>query len=99
MALFSFVDKLFLRRLRKIAPLVLTVHDTEPFHGLPSSLLQLIRILSAYRMFDHYVVHTQYSKNNHIRQLLIPENRVSIIPHGVFDYYRKFIVDKEEKMF
>ena len=35
------VDRWFLRRLRRLAPLVLTVHDTEPFQGSPSSPLQL----------------------------------------------------------
>jgi len=83
------VDRLFLPRLRKIAPLVLTVHDTEPFHGAPSSRFQLMGLQSAFRQFDHYIVHTQYSKEALIRQLELPEHSVTVIPHGVFDYYRE----------
>ncbi|MEM4451317.1 MAG: glycosyltransferase [Nitrososphaerota archaeon] len=83
------VDRLFLREFRKMAPLILTVHDTEPFQGTPSSRLQLIGLLPAFRCFDHYIVHTQYSKEMLTRQLSLPEHYVSVIPHGVFAYYRE----------
>ena len=89
------IDRLFLPRLRKIAPLVLTVHDTKPFHGAPSSRLQLIGLKSAFKCFDHYIVHTQYSRDALINELMLPEERVSIIPHGIFDYYRGLINDSE----
>ncbi|BER91401.1 glycosyltransferase [Atrimonas thermophila] len=86
-----FVDKFFLRKFRKIAPLVLTVHDTEPFHGAPSSRLQLVGLQSAYKQFDHYIVHTQYSKKMLVERLLLSEELVSVISHGVFAYYRKLV--------
>ncbi len=86
---FPTVDGFFLRRFRKIAPLVLTVHDTEPFHGVPSTRLQLVGLLSALRHFDHYVVHTHYSKEALMRQLVLAEHCVTVIPHGVFTYYRE----------
>jgi len=89
------VDRLFLPRLRKIAPLVLTVHDTKPFHGAPSSRLQSIGLKSAFKHFDHYIVHTQYSRDALMNQLMLPKERVSIIPHGVFAYYRGLINDSE----
>lgn len=90
------VDRFFLWRFRKIAPLVLTVHDTEPFHGAPSSRLQLIGLMSAFKCFDHYIVHTQYSKEALVSQLMLPEERVTVIPHGVFTYYRELVSDVEE---
>lgn len=89
------VDFFFLQRLRKIAPLVLTVHDTEPFHGAPSSRLQLIGIKAAYKCFDHYIVHTYQSKDVLLRKFALTEDRVSIIPHGVFSYYKELIRGKE----
>lgn len=89
------IDKLSLPRLRKIAPLVLTVHDTKPFHGAPSSRLQLIGLKSAFGYFDHYIVHTQYSRETLMNELMLPEERVSVIPHGVFTYYRGLINDLE----
>ncbi|MEM1763999.1 MAG: glycosyltransferase [Candidatus Jordarchaeales archaeon] len=90
---FPAVDRFFLWRLRKIAPLVLTVHDTKPFHGAPSSKLQLVGLMSALRQFDHYIVHTRYSKEILMRKLALPEHRVTPIPHGVFTYYRELVND------
>jgi len=88
---FPAVDRFLLRRLRRIAPLVLTVHDTEPFHGAPSSRLQLMGVMSAFKRFDHYIVHTQYSKEALVSQLTLPEERVTVISHGVFTYYRELV--------
>lgn len=87
------IDSLFLRRFHKIAPLVLTVHDTEPYQGAPSSRVQLVGLLSALRHFDHYIVHTQYSKEALIRRLTLLEHCVTVIPHGVFTYYREMAND------
>lgn len=87
------VDGFFLRRFRKIAPLVLTVHDTEPFHGVPSSRLQLIGLESVFRCFAHYIVHTQYSKKVLVSRLRLPEGRLTVIPHGVFTCYREIAID------
>ncbi|MBC7220194.1 glycosyltransferase family 4 protein [Candidatus Bipolaricaulota bacterium] len=90
---FPIVDGFFLRRFRKIAPLVLTVHDTEPFHGAPSSRFQSVGLSSAFRHLDHFIVHTHYSKEALMRQLALPEHRVTVIPHGVFTYYRELFSD------
>jgi glycosyltransferase involved in cell wall biosynthesis len=93
---FPLVDRFFLRRLRKVAPLVLTVHDTEPFHGAPSSRLQYVGFMSALKKFDHYIVHTQYSKKALVRGFGLSEEHISVIPHGVFAYYRELISDAEK---
>lgn len=84
-------DGIFLRRLRKIAPLVLTVHDSEPYHGAPSSRFQLMGLFSTFRYFEHYIVHTRYSKEALVCQLGLPKHRISVIPHGVFTYYRDLV--------
>jgi len=91
------IDRFFLGQFRRIAPLVLTMHDTKPFHGSPSSLLQLVGLKAAYSKFDHFIVHTQYSKEELLKQLGLPETRVTVIPHGVFDYYRELIRDEQMK--
>ena len=92
---FPITDNLFLPRLRKIAPLVLTMHDTQPFHGSPSSRFQLVGLKAAYLKFDHYIVHTQYSKESLVKQLELPETCVTVISHGVFDYYHELVRDVE----
>jgi glycosyltransferase involved in cell wall biosynthesis len=85
------VDEFFLQQFQKIAPLVLTVHDTEPFHGTPSSQLQLVRLTSVLRSFDHYIVHTQHSKEAIVHQLALSEHQVTVIPHGIFAYYQDLL--------
>lgn len=85
------VDRQFLERLRKIAPLVLTVHDTVPFHGAPSSWFQMVGLSSTLQRFDHYIVHTHYSKEVLVRQKALPEHRVTVVPHGVFTYYCELV--------
>lgn len=85
------VDRLFLPRLRKLGPLVLTVHDTEPYHGAPTSRFQLFGLQSALRAFDRYIVHTDYSRRQLVKSLNLPEGKVSVVPHGVFAHYRDLI--------
>jgi glycosyltransferase involved in cell wall biosynthesis len=85
------VDRFFLQWFRKIAPLVLTVHDTEPYHGAPTSRFQLVGLSSTFQRFDHYIVHTHYSKEALVRQLALPEHRVTVVPHGVFPYYCELV--------
>jgi glycosyltransferase involved in cell wall biosynthesis len=75
---------------------VLTVHDTEPFHGAASSRLQYVGFISALKEFDHYIVHTQYSKEALVRGFGLSEEHISVIPHGVFAYYRELISDTEK---
>ena len=82
------IDRWFLPRLRRVAPLILTVHDTQPFHGSPSSKVQLLGLYNALHKFDHYIVHTEFSRNELTKNMEIPKPKVSVIPHGVFDYYR-----------
>jgi len=84
------VDQLFLRRLRKIAPLVLTVHDTEPFQGAPSSRLQVFGLQRAYKHFDRYIVHTQMSRQQLMRHIGVEESKVEVIPPGVYNYYQEY---------
>ena len=81
------VDLRFLPRLRRIAPLALTVHDSNPFHGSPTSKLQNIGAARALGCFDRLVAHTEYTKRQLVAQG-IPEERIRVIPHGAFDYYQ-----------
>jgi len=90
------IDRWFLPSLRKIAPLVLTVHDTQPFHGSPSSKVQLLGLYNALHKFDHYIVHTKFSRSELSRNMKVPTSRISVIPHGVFDYYKTIQIKPQE---
>ena len=79
------VDRLFLPLFRSIAPLVLTVHNSTPFHGASTSSIQLHGVNSARQYFDHLIAHTESTKET-LRKSGIPDERISVIPHGVIQY-------------
>ena len=76
------VDRRFLKRMRRIAPLVLTVHDTNPFNGNPTGSLQRVGARAAFRDFDRLIVHTEQGRS---RLLAHGEgaDRVTVMPHGL----------------
>src|SRR5262249_19220831 len=53
------IDRRVIPAFRRIAPVVLTVHDTTPFNGSPNAALQEIDALSIFAGFDHLIVHTE----------------------------------------
>jgi glycosyltransferase involved in cell wall biosynthesis len=76
------VDKRLVGAFRRIAPVVLTVHDTTPFNGSPNSSLQAMGALAIFAAFDHLVVHTEQGRAQLVARG-IPERKVSVVPHGV----------------
>jgi glycosyltransferase involved in cell wall biosynthesis len=80
------VDTWFLRRLKRIAPLVITVHDTMPFNGAPGSSLQSLGAFSALRHFDALIAHTEKGRAlvaGHVGDHVGRPDRVRCIPHGL----------------
>jgi len=75
------VDRLFLSLLRRVAPTVLTVHDTVGFLN-PSSRLQLAGWAQLLSALDGIVVHLELSKRQLVDQGA-PADRIEVIPHGV----------------
>jgi glycosyltransferase involved in cell wall biosynthesis len=76
------VDKRLVGAFRRIAPVILTVHDTTPFNGSPNSQLQAMGALAIFAAFDHLVVHTEQGRAQLVARG-IPAAKVSVIPHGV----------------
>lgn len=75
-------EHLLLRRLRRHAVTVLTVHDTTPFNGSRVSSLVTRGLPRLVATFDHLVVHTKaaaaiLSQRGHARE------QVSVVPHGL----------------
>ncbi|MGJ7522949.1 glycosyltransferase family 4 protein [Variovorax sp. LT1P1] len=56
------IDRLFIPALRRIAPVVLTVHDSSPFNNSPSSRLQGMRSIEIMKSFDCLIVHTEKAR-------------------------------------
>ncbi|MGI4945594.1 MAG: glycosyltransferase family 4 protein [Janthinobacterium lividum] len=76
------VDGRLLRLFRKIAPLVLTVHDTNPFNGDPSASLQQRGFFRSLNEFDRLIVHTAQGRER-LCSAGVPANRVLVLPHGM----------------
>jgi glycosyltransferase involved in cell wall biosynthesis len=79
------IDQFFINRLRRIAPLVHTVHESTPYHGTEGSLIQRIGAESIPRKFDHLIVHTENAKDDLTNRRISP-SKISIIPHGILEY-------------
>ena len=75
------VDRMYLPVLRRIAKLVLTVHDSAPFNGAPRSALQMAGAIKILSDFDRLIVHTQAAAERLSNYGLSPE-RIRRIAHG-----------------
>lgn len=78
------VDRPLLRALGRIAPLILTVHDTNPFNGNPSTRLQSVGFVGALCRFDALIVHTRQGLELLVAHGLAPE-RIRVLPHGLIE--------------
>jgi glycosyltransferase involved in cell wall biosynthesis len=76
------VDRRLMGLFRRIAPTILTVHDTTPFNGSPNSSLQQMGALAVFEAFDRLVVHTEQGRQALLRRG-IAEEKLSVVPHGV----------------
>jgi glycosyltransferase involved in cell wall biosynthesis len=75
------IDRHFLGGIGRRAGLVLTVHDSQTFHGSSNaSWLQLWGDRGARSIFDHYVVHTEQTRAA-LRGIGIDDGRISVLPH------------------
>lgn len=76
------MDRVFLHQFRRIAPIVLTVHDTNPFNGDSSAAIQRHGIDECLTQFDQLIVHTEQGEAR-LRQSGIPAHRITVLPHGM----------------
>ncbi len=79
---FPIVDRWFLPRLRRIAPIICTVHDVSPFNGNPSSWIQEIGALDILKKFDAIIVHTERARIR-FADLGLRMKKGCKIPHGL----------------
>lgn len=75
------VDLPVLWLLKRLCPIVLTVHDTVPFNGERMSLLQNLGFHAPIKLADRVIVHTQAGKQTLI-QHGIPAGKIQVIAHG-----------------
>lgn len=73
------LDRAVLPALRRLAPLALTVHDTQPSNG-DASALRRAGFLASLRLFDRLVVHTAQGEAR-LRALGLDPARIVRLPH------------------
>lgn len=76
------VDHRFLAGLRTLAPLVLTVHDSNPFNGNPAAGVQQLGLPASFRRFDRLIVHTAQGRAR-LHDQGVDDARIAVLPHGL----------------
>lgn len=76
------VDSLFVDCFRKLATVVLTVHDSSPFNNNPRSKLQSMGAIEIMQKYDHLIVHTEKARDA-LKKYGLPEAKIKRIDHGV----------------
>ena len=75
------IDALFVPLLRRIAPVILTVHDSNPYNGAGPLILRIGNTL-AIRRCDRWIVHNELSERQLVAQGL-PADRLHRVAHGL----------------
>ncbi len=71
-----------IRRIRRQCPVVLTVHDTNPFNGKAVGAPQRAGLRAALGAADRLIVHTARGRDVLVALGLDPD-RIAVIPHGL----------------
>ena len=67
-----------------LAPLVLTIHDTEPSNGDPLGGLRQRGFYESLAIFDMLIVHTEQGRSRLLAKG-IAEQRITVLPHGLLE--------------
>jgi glycosyltransferase involved in cell wall biosynthesis len=76
------IDRRILPALRRRAPLILTVHNSVPFHGAAASRLQMVGAESLYDQFDQLIAHTPTTRR-HLLDQGVDARRIASVAHGL----------------
>jgi len=80
-ALLPRLDARAIRRIRAVAPVILTVHDLTPFNGKAVSAAQRSGLGEVLHGVDALIVHTESGRESLVSDGL-PAERVHHVPHG-----------------
>ncbi|WP_419815174.1 glycosyltransferase [Glacieibacterium sp.] len=86
------IDARIIARMRRVCPVVLTVHDSTPFNGKQVSGAQRHGLSQMLDAADRIIVHTESAKANLVAQGVAP-SRLAIVPHGVLTAKRSGVAE------
>lgn len=78
----ALVDMRFIPLFRRIAPTVLTVHDSIPFNSNAKTRLQYLCAVEIMKRFDQLIVHTTAARAR-LESYGIAGDKINIVPHGL----------------
>ena len=78
------LDAAAIRWLRRRRPVILTVHDVEPFNGKQVSFAQRRGFHTVLNTVDRLIVHTEAGRRS-LAAIGVPDARIAVVPHGLLD--------------
>ena len=78
------VDRAFLGRLGRIAPIVITCHDSQPFNANPGAAVQRVGATAVLARFDRIIIHTEQARPR-LAAYGVDARRIQRIAHGFLD--------------
>ena len=92
-----FIDRFYLNKLKKISPLIYTMHNTTPLHGEKPLFYFMQKTSSIFlSYFSYFIVHTSYSRKIAIKNYSINKNNINVVPHGQLNYYFENKIDSKK---
>lgn len=76
--------------LRKIAPIVVTVHDPIPHSGEKPLKKLLIRMLT-YRQISRYILHNKSQTSDFLTHYKVPHSQIAYTPLGEYQIYPHYL--------
>jgi glycosyltransferase involved in cell wall biosynthesis len=93
---FPLIDGRIVPRIRAVAPVVLTLHNTTLARGQFRTALQCVGYERAVRSASAIIVHTNYSREQLLSDGRVDPHAVHVVPHGALDYYRALAGDEDD---
>ncbi|HEV2673910.1 MAG TPA: glycosyltransferase family 4 protein [Aliidongia sp.] len=78
------VDRAFLARFARIAPIVITCHDSQPFNANPGAAVQRVGATAILARFDRVIIHTDQARAR-LAAYGVEPRRIARIAHGFLD--------------
>jgi glycosyltransferase involved in cell wall biosynthesis len=83
-------------KLRKL-PIVMNIHDPRLHGGEKNWRIELSRAL-VYPQVDHFILHSEFSRNEFLQRYRYDHSRTSMVPFGVLEVFREWLEEEVQQM-
>jgi glycosyltransferase involved in cell wall biosynthesis len=81
-AMLPLLDARTIRAIRRIRPVVVTIHDTQPFNGKAMSILRTAGTRGVLAASNRIIVHTEAGRSALVAAG-VPDAKIAVVPHGL----------------